>query len=151
MADLLGYQQLIINSSQHCQEGCWVVYDRHFRLKASATGCKDWAPIDINIWKIASLEQTLAAAPLKALRQPGSGVPVYSSKQPPNKHRNIYLDWNNDSSPTQVADMNTIATSVFLILQPWTTNIRQCSVLINERKRHYSNNPLLAINQSPTG
>ena len=26
-ADLLGYQQLIIHSSQHCQEGCWPIYD----------------------------------------------------------------------------------------------------------------------------
>ena len=25
--DLLGYQQLIIHSSQDCQEGCWLIYD----------------------------------------------------------------------------------------------------------------------------
>lgn len=98
-ADLLGYQQLIINSSQHCQEGHWVTYDRHFRLKASATRCKDWAPIDINIWNMAFPERTLAAAPPKAPRHPGSGIPVYSSRQPPNKYRNICLDWNDDPSP----------------------------------------------------
>ena len=39
--DLLGYQQLIINASQTGREGGWLVYDRHFRLKASALGLKD--------------------------------------------------------------------------------------------------------------
>ena len=36
-ADLLGYQQLIIQALSRCQEGHWEIYDCHFCLKASAT------------------------------------------------------------------------------------------------------------------
>ena len=32
-ADLVDYQQLTICSSQHCQEGSWLLYDQHFHLK----------------------------------------------------------------------------------------------------------------------
>ena len=35
--DLIGYQSLIIQFSHHCQEGCWVIYDRRFRLKTSSS------------------------------------------------------------------------------------------------------------------
>ena len=49
IADLLGYQQLILHASQHYQEGRWISYDRHFRWKASVTKSKKWSLIDINI------------------------------------------------------------------------------------------------------
>jgi len=48
--DLLGYQQLIINASQTGREGVWLVYDRHFCLKASALGLKDWSSVEMNVW-----------------------------------------------------------------------------------------------------
>ena len=53
VADLVGYQSLIISASQHNREGHWVLYDRRFRLKASASKIKKWSVIDITIWKIA--------------------------------------------------------------------------------------------------
>ena len=31
--DLVDYQQLTICSSQHSQEGRWLLYDQHFHLK----------------------------------------------------------------------------------------------------------------------
>ena len=62
-----GYQQLIINSSQNQQEGRWLIYNRHFRLKASATGSKDWSTIEINIWNLAFPERSV---PISAQRTP---------------------------------------------------------------------------------
>ena len=99
-ADLLGYQQLINNSSQQCQEGHWVIYDRRFHLKVSATRCKEWASIDINIWNIAFPGRAFTAAPVKGFRKPGSGATGYSTRPPPYKNKNVCLDWNDDPSPS---------------------------------------------------
>jgi len=49
VAGLVGYQSLIISASQHNHEGHWVLYDRRFRLKASASKIKKWSVIDITI------------------------------------------------------------------------------------------------------
>ena len=49
ITDLIGYQNLIIQSSIHCQEGCWVIYDRYFCLKASAAIIQEWSTIDFTI------------------------------------------------------------------------------------------------------
>ena len=98
-ADLLGYQQLIINSSQHGQQGHWIMYDHHFRLKASATKCKDWSAIDINIWNMAFPDRTAATAAPRGYRQSGSGVPIYPPRQPFTKYRNVCLDWNDNPNP----------------------------------------------------
>ena len=50
VADLLGYQRIIIGASLDCREGKWLTYDRRFRLKASASNLKQWSTIDITIW-----------------------------------------------------------------------------------------------------
>ena len=50
VADLIGYQSLIIGASQNCREGRWTIYDRRFHLKASASHTKQWSTIDITIW-----------------------------------------------------------------------------------------------------
>ena len=92
-ADLHGYQQLIIHSSQHHQEGRWLIYDRHFRLKASATGLKEWSTIEINIWNLAFPERTvpISAQPIPRHSGPGS--------QPLPANRKICLEWNDNPSP----------------------------------------------------
>ena len=99
-ADLLGYQQLIINSSQQCQEGHWVIYDCRFCLKVSATRCKEWASLDINIWNIAFPGRAFTATPAKGFRKPGSGATGHSTRPPPYKNKNVCLDWNDDPSPS---------------------------------------------------
>ena len=48
-ADLLGYQHPIIQASLICQESHWIIYDRQFHLKASATATTEWSTIDINL------------------------------------------------------------------------------------------------------
>ena len=50
IADLIGYQSLIIGASQLCHESQWILYDHRFPLKASATRTKQWSVIDITIW-----------------------------------------------------------------------------------------------------
>lgn len=50
IADLIGYPNLIIHSSIHCQVH---IYDRRFCLKASTTVVPGWLTIDIIIWKLA--------------------------------------------------------------------------------------------------
>ena len=54
--DLLGYQNLIVQTSQICQEGHWVLYDRCFRPKASALGFHQWSTIDMIVWNLTFLE-----------------------------------------------------------------------------------------------
>lgn len=52
VADLLGYQSLIISASQYHRAGRWVVYDWRFRLKASAKNIKIWSAIEVIIWNM---------------------------------------------------------------------------------------------------
>jgi len=52
-ADLIGYQSIIIGASQLGHEGRWILYDRRFRLKASASCTRQWSTIDITIWSMA--------------------------------------------------------------------------------------------------
>ena len=49
VADLVGYQSLIISASLYYREGRWAIYDRRFRLKASASNIKKWSAIDVTI------------------------------------------------------------------------------------------------------
>jgi len=50
VADLILYQSLIISTSQKCLVGCWVTYDRRFRLKVSATKRTEWSAYNVTIW-----------------------------------------------------------------------------------------------------
>ena len=52
IADLIGYQSLIIAASQNCREGSWAMYDRRFHLKASASHNEQWSTIDVTIWNM---------------------------------------------------------------------------------------------------
>ena len=49
IAELIGYQSLIIGASQNCHEGQWTIYDCHFHLKASASHTKQWSIVDITM------------------------------------------------------------------------------------------------------
>ena len=59
VADLLGYQSLIIGASQDCREGQWVIYDHHFCLKASASYISQWSVIDVTIWNMTFPEKAI--------------------------------------------------------------------------------------------
>ena len=59
VADLLHYQSLIIGLSRDCREGKWVIYDRCFHLKASASRNEQWSVIDITLWNMTFPEKAI--------------------------------------------------------------------------------------------
>ena len=104
IADLLGYQQRIIQTSYNRQPGCWAVYDCQFRLKASATSSADWSTIDLNLWHDAFPNQNMTQAlpPLQSQPRPRYSTQRYASNQPrctPSSQQRIFLDWNDDPNP----------------------------------------------------
>ena len=94
--DLLGYQNLIVQTSQICQEGHWVVYDQRFRLKASAQGLHQWSTIDITVWSLTFPETSPKSVPLTQAQQHATQRP---SRRPTAMTRPICLDWNDTPSP----------------------------------------------------
>ena len=97
ITDLLGYQNLIIQSYQKYQKGCWVAYDREFRRKASALHMSNWSNVDTTIW---NLTFSGHAAPFPSGPNPSRGDLAYrqspssTSRRPP-----ICLEWNKHPSP----------------------------------------------------
>jgi len=59
IADLIGYQSLILGASQLCHDGQWILYDRRFWLKASASHTRKWSIIDVTIWNMALPDKTI--------------------------------------------------------------------------------------------
>ena len=113
-------------SSQQCQEGHWVIYYHHFRLKVYATRCKEWASIDINIWNIAFPGWAFAAATVKGFRKPGSGATGYCTQlgyhlAKTKLYASIGMMTPALTAPTQTTGLNTAAIAVFAILESRTT------------------------------
>ena len=126
-------------SSQQCQEGHWVIYYHHFRLKVYATRCKEWASIDINIWNIAFPGWAFAAATVKGFRKLGSGATGYSTRLPPYKNKIVCLDWNDDPSPNcPYPDYRFEHRCYRCICNPRVTDnsTRQCFVLTKGKITH---------------
>ena len=98
-ADLIGYQQMIIDSSQNCCEGGWLNYDRHFRLKASATGLKDWSSVEMNIWKRAFPDRVKQFPPQYTPSYTRQGPQRYSANYSQPRERKICLEWNDSPNP----------------------------------------------------
>jgi len=96
--DLLGYQNLIVQTSLRCQEGRWVIYDRRFRLKASALRLQQWSTIDITLWQLAFPDTSLGRLPLSCVPQ-GSDYRLRPSKRTKSTNRPICLDWNDTPDP----------------------------------------------------
>ena len=98
-ADLIGYQQMIIDSSQNCCEGDWLNYDQHFRLKASATGLKDWSSVEMNIWKRAFPDRVKQLSPQYTPSYTRQGPQHYSANYSQPREQNICLEWNDSPNP----------------------------------------------------
>jgi len=92
IADLLGYQSLIIRASMNCREGKWVVYDRRFHLKASASHIDQWSAIDLTLWNMTFPERAIQS------RQPAGSTPYVPNpsqrSQLQYQYQPICLDWN---------------------------------------------------------
>ena len=102
VADLIGYQSLIIGASHNCREGQWIIYDRCFCLKASASHTKQWSTVDITIWNM-----TFPDRAIKSHYPPGvipqglpnpspSHHPARQHQFPTTKIKPICLDWNDN-------------------------------------------------------
>jgi len=107
--------QLIIHSSLNCHKGGWLVYDRHFRLKAAATGLKDWSTIETNIWRMVFLDRPSFSTSRQATPSTPRQTTYFSSNQSPAMGRRICLDWNDSPSPNcpyPIASMNINAIDV---------------------------------------
>ena len=98
IADLIGYQSLIIGASQLCHESQWILYDRRFRLKASAFRTKQWSVIDITIWNTTFPDRAIRRYQAQGLNI--HPTPLNHSQRslrqnqlPPQKMA-ICLDWN---------------------------------------------------------
>ena len=95
VADLVGYQSLIISASHYQCAGHWVVYDRRFRLKTLAANIKIWSAIDITIWNMVFPNYPLGTY------QPGQSqlmIPANTYRPPrqpaPEPKFQICLKWN---------------------------------------------------------
>ena len=107
MADLLGYQNLIIQGHLKYQDGCWASYDRQFCQKASATPVQAWSAIDTTLWNLAFTGQRAPHTPEdgRQYRDPRQceGMPAsyYTTKQSSSfpKKQPICLEWNDSLSP----------------------------------------------------
>ena len=58
IADLLGYQNLIITSHQRFPDFNWATYDREFRQQAAARTIPDWSVLDNTLWNLARQSTT---------------------------------------------------------------------------------------------
>ena len=100
ITDLIGYQNLIIQSFIHCQEDRWVIYNRRFHLKASAAIIQERSTVNFTIWKLAFPERLPGSEKYSAARNPA----YQSSRQPswappPTRTRPICLEWNETPNP----------------------------------------------------
>ena len=83
--DLLGYQNLIIQGCLNYQDGRWVVYDRQFRQKASATSVPEWSAIDTTLWNLAFSGHVTGHHDDKQQEA------VYPRKDPPQAYRTPWM------------------------------------------------------------
>ena len=101
IADLIGYQSIIIEASQICHEYKWVTCNQCFRLKASASPKKQLLKIDITTWNMAFPDRAIKGHQLQ------EGIPndLFNPQQPKclarqnrslTKRQPICFDWNNN-------------------------------------------------------
>jgi len=99
--DLIGYQNLIVQSSIDSHEGRWIIYDRRFRLKASATTIQEWSAIDITVWRMAFPERPPAVSNYSTPRPPLYKPPAqsFSGSPSPISAPRVCLEWNESPDP----------------------------------------------------
>jgi len=99
--DLIGYQNLIVQSSIDSHEGRWIIYDRRFCLKASATTIPEWSAIDITVWRMPFPERPPAISNYRTPRSLPCKPPAQSFRggPPPASATRVCLEWNESPDP----------------------------------------------------
>ena len=69
IADLLGYQNLIITGHQWFRNFNWATYDRDFRQQRAARTIPDWSILDNTLWNLAR-QSTTHSSTTQFTRQP---------------------------------------------------------------------------------
>lgn len=120
VADLMGYQMIIMEASRGSREGKWLTYDRRFRLKASASNLKQWATIDITIWNTTFPERAI-----RGHQGPGPSSDYQFRQYPPQRPRPSYHQSN---PPSQGSTRpNQAPPTTRSICLDWNENPNGCS------------------------
>ena len=93
VADLLGYQTLILQAHQEFQGDFWLRYDRTFRQKAATLKNTKWATIDTTLWSLAFSGRGRSGSLNERNRD--QGPPKYGSTQSP-RQPPVCFKWNRD-------------------------------------------------------
>jgi len=120
VADLMGYQMIIMEASLGSGEGKWLTYDRRFRLKASASNLKQWATIDITIWNTTFPERAIQG------HQGPSPSSYYQSRQYPLHQSRPLYHQSNPPSPGSTRQNQAPPKTQFMCLD-WNENPNGCS------------------------
>jgi len=116
VADLMGYQMIIMEASFGSHKGKWLTYDCRFRLKASASNIKQWATIDITIWNTTFPDRTI-----RGCQVPGPSSYYQSCQYPPQRSRSPY-QFNQGSTHQNQAPPTTQSTCL-----DWNENPNGCA------------------------
>ena len=75
------------------------MYDRHFRLKASSIGLKEWSSVEMNIWRMAFPDCSVLATSPGPMHYHKQGFQHPPGNQLTPMTRKICLDWNDSPNP----------------------------------------------------
>ena len=128
-----------------CREGKWVIYDRRFRLKASASQNALWSVIDVTLWNMTSPERAIQS------RQQAGSAP-YASNLPNGHNANINTNqfaWTGTKilmdALGRPAASSIFATDMFIIPEPKTRITRPPSVQTGRRTGSTTNLDLIDL------
>jgi len=124
VADLIGYQSLIISASQNRHEGRWTIYDRRFRLKASATKNTAWSAYDNTIWNQVFPDSTAGSYQPRPqpIKYNAALTRCPSSTVQPNYRRLICLNWNDNPDGCSHSPCRYEHSCYRCIHNPWVTD-----------------------------
>jgi len=120
VADLMGYQMIIMEASLGSREGKWLTYDRCFHLKASASNLKQWATIGIAIWNTTFPERAI-----RSHQWPGPSSYYQSRQYPPQRSRPLYHQSNPPSQGSKRQNQAPPTTQSMCL--NWNENPNGCS------------------------
>ena len=106
LADLMGYQSLIIEAHMEYKNDCWIGYDRRFRQQAASSPRTPWSTIDTTLWNLAFAGHARTARCKHCFSLAHQSTDCDLSPEIPNKplQRNQRLQfcfrWNEIATPT---------------------------------------------------
>ena len=136
IADLLGYQSLIILASQNHRTCRWVIYDWRFRLKASTKGIKVWSAIEVTIWNMVFPDYFLGTYQ-HGRSQPMMPANSYHPSRDPalESKQQICLQWNENPNGCSCASCCFIHTCYRCVHYPRVTDKNHRAIECPHKKK----------------